>query len=406
MDLSTIDFTIYHEHLDNLIAASKNMDEQTFRLTFDKEDDRMPFIFTLPINDDLFLYRARLARKIHSDEDLNCPQTFSYVPSSKITDTFPYLQRANYSGQSIFYASFFPITNFREISADVMAGEEVYLSKWYVSKGSNLSLYRVFPKESFDDSNYSGFLKVEDENLRSNEMGRYLRRLGELMMNCEDGDSKYLPTACIANYIYNVRLPVPSGMNIESLGFHGLIYPSTKESSGKELNLAISPSFIDKHAKLQIVWKGKVGEDLKSIKYSSIGFCNKGKIDWYSLTISPEDITLFDVFFYDAKDNKYDVSNGMLRDKNGMVISDKFAVCFDHYDEFIDAYLKEFGDSLYEMQLSEITGIDTFKERTIKHLIVKDLEDWSYEEGGENYKMVRVSYHIEVQAGLKRIDKI
>ena len=178
--LLDIDFTRYHAQLDALVAASKIMDEQSFRLAYDKLKCEIPLIYFHPINEEFPLFRARLARSIKPDEDLNCPQTFSYVPDSKVTETFPSIHRANYNSQSIFYASFSPITNFREINADVKAGEEVYLARWKVPKDSRLSLYRVFPKESFFNDNYFGLLKVTDGELANNEMGNYLRHLAHI----------------------------------------------------------------------------------------------------------------------------------------------------------------------------------------------------------------------------------
>ena len=138
-------FLRYHAKLDEYVKAAKSMDEQNFRLTFEKDQGVLPFYVIhlpdLPIT----LYRSRLERKVGKEEDLSSPQTFSYVPLASTNKYFPNLQRANFSGQSVFYGSLSPTTNFREISEDITEGEEIYMAKWNISPDANLMLDRVLP---------------------------------------------------------------------------------------------------------------------------------------------------------------------------------------------------------------------------------------------------------------------
>lgn len=67
-----------------------------------------------------------MAAKIGKDEDLTLPSTFSYVPIEK-SDVIS-RGRMNKKGQSMFYASLSPDTNYREICHDIKEGDEVYLS--------------------------------------------------------------------------------------------------------------------------------------------------------------------------------------------------------------------------------------------------------------------------------------
>lgn len=402
LDFSGIDFVKYNTQLDALVSASNTMDEQTFRLNYELSKCDLPLVYQPPIDEEFSLYRARLARNILPDEDLNCPQTFSYVPVSKVTGTFPGIGRANYSGQSIFYASFSPTTNFREIDADVKAGEEVFLSRWKVSKDSRLNLYRVFPKESFDDDNYSGLLKVADKELANSELGVFLRRLGELFMNTEEGKSKYLPTAYIANYILRHKILISDGNQRILLGYSGLVYPSTKDNSGKELNVAIIPSFINKHAELEVVWKGRVAEDIHSIKFSSVGFCKKGRIKWYIPYTRRDDIKPIGYSYIDTDNRIVDVSNGILRDRDGQIVLDMYAVFYDHFDEWCNAFMETFGDTLINKSLSDITDLKSLQELN-KYEIAFDLGNWTYQDSGKTHNIARVVYFVEIHTSTKEV---
>ena len=138
-------FSRYHSKLDEYVHSAKVMDEQTFRLTYENDQGTLPLSAIRLPDIQLSLYRSRLARFVRDNENLLSPQTFSYVPLASTNENFPKLQRANFSGQSIFYGSLSPTTNFREISEDVTAGEEIYMAKWIFSPDANLMLYKVLP---------------------------------------------------------------------------------------------------------------------------------------------------------------------------------------------------------------------------------------------------------------------
>ena len=59
-----------------------------------------------------------MGNSIGADEDITNPSTFSYVPQNKCSSSFPPLQRCNFSGQSVFYASMSVKTNFKEIDKE------------------------------------------------------------------------------------------------------------------------------------------------------------------------------------------------------------------------------------------------------------------------------------------------
>lgn len=75
-----------------------------------------------------------MGNSIGADEDITNPSTFSYVPQNKCSSSFPPLQRCNFSGQSVFYASMSVKTNFKEIDKESSIGKEVYISNGTLMK--------------------------------------------------------------------------------------------------------------------------------------------------------------------------------------------------------------------------------------------------------------------------------
>ena len=229
-------FPKYHSKLDEYVRSAKTMDEQAFRSNFENDKGTLPLCFIqltgIPIN----LYRSRLERKVGEKEDLTSPQTFSYVPLTSTNEHFPNLQRANFSGQSIFYGSLSPTTNFREISEDVTAGEEVYMAKWNISPNANLMLYKVFPpKETFLNDKFQKIFELKKEECEA--FGAFFQKLGDIMMSTGEGKAKYLVSALCANFVYNFPpMTLPDGSKIGH--FDGILYPSTKMEDGSELNMA------------------------------------------------------------------------------------------------------------------------------------------------------------------------
>lgn len=98
-------FPRYQTMLDEYVRAAKAIDEQTFRQTYENDQGVLPFSTIHLHNIPISLYRSRLERKVGNKEDLSSPRTFSYVPLELANGYFPNLQRANFSGQSIFYGS-------------------------------------------------------------------------------------------------------------------------------------------------------------------------------------------------------------------------------------------------------------------------------------------------------------
>lgn len=129
-----------------------------------------------------------MGNSIGADEDITNPSTFSYVPQNKCSSSFPPLQRCNFSGQSVFYASMSVKTNFKEIDKESSIGKEVYISKWHVDEDANM--FRIIPFEGIDiDEDYKGCLKIDAEKKYPHYTIEYLRKIGNIFMN--DSGDKY-----------------------------------------------------------------------------------------------------------------------------------------------------------------------------------------------------------------------
>lgn len=394
-------FPKYHAKLDEYVRASKTMDEQTFRSTFEKDLGALPFSMIHLPNLPISLYRSRLERKVGKDEDLSSPQTFSYVPLATANEHFPNLQRANFSGQSVFYGSLSPTTNFREISEDVTAGEEIYMAKWNFSPDADLMLNRVLPpKGAFLNDNFRRLFGLDQE--KSDAFESFFQKLGNIMMSTEEGISKYLVSALYANSVYKFQPKLlPDGSTMKP--FDGILYPSTKMEDGSELNVAIKPECIDKYATLQYVVRGKVAKDLRSIDYSDIGFCKNGVINWYSPWIDNNDITPTELFIWDDNNSQVEIDDGILYDKVGKVVSNPWAVFEYQKDQWASRYVRQFQSSLrgdYNLEELEEEHLPSATFRS--HAILREVDRWKLVRNGKEFTISKIGFEFQVKSTFRR----
>lgn len=397
-------FPRYHSKLDEYVQSAKIMDEQTFRRTYENDQGTLPFSAIRPSNIPFSFYRSRLERKVGSEEDLSSPQTFSYVPLALTNEHFPYLQRANFSGQSIFYGSLSPTTNFREICNDVTAGEEIYMAKWNFSPDANLMLYRVLPPQSaLLNANFRKIFKLDEEE--SEAFGSFFQKLGDILMSTEDGNAKYLVSALCANFVYRFQpLVLPDGSKIKS--FDGILYPSTKMEDGIELNVAIKPECVDQYATLQYVIRGKVAKDLRSINYSDIGFCKEGKIHWYSPWINHKDITPTKIFVWDTSNCLVDINGGVLYDKVGKVVSNPWAVFEYQKDLWAGEYIRHFQSSLRgDYNIEELEEDDLPSATFRGHAILREVDGWKLIRNDRSFDIGKIGFEFQVKSTFKRTPK-
>lgn len=229
--------------LDKVIGDSKTLT----RTEFEKEykEHCIDIFMSAPciINDSIPLYRGRLAVDINEQEDLSAPVTFSYVPLALNANGRPSMGRANYEGQSIFYASERMETNFKEISKDCNIGDEAYMAKWVLKPNSNLHLYRAIPKWGIGETKApNGIFTITNPGIVNSQLALYFKRLGYILMSNEE-TGKYLGSSYIANCIYSAAgIVKDSEGNVydDDMHYDGIAYPSAI-GGPDEVNIALKP---------------------------------------------------------------------------------------------------------------------------------------------------------------------
>lgn len=397
-------FPRYHSKLDEYVHSAKIMDEQTFRRTYENDQGTLPFSVIQVPDICLSLYRSRLARFVSEDEDLSAPQTFSYVPLASTNANFPKLQRANFSGQSVFYGSLSSTTNFREISEDVTAGEEIYMAKWNFSPDANLMLYKVLPpKDTFLNEYLRKMLGMDEET--SDAFESFFQKLGEILKSTEEGNAKYLVSALCANFVYKFHsIILPDGSKIKP--FDGILYPSTKVKEGNEWNMAIKPECIDQYATLQYVVRGKVAKDLCSIDYSDIGFYKDGEIHWYGPWIDQKDITPTKIFVWGTNNCLVDLDGGILYDKVGKVVSNPWEVFEYQKDQWAGEYIRHFQSSLrIDCNLEELEEEHLPTATFLGYPILRDVDGWKLVRNDREYDIGKIGFEFQVKSTFRRTQK-
>lgn len=266
--------------LDRVICDSKTLSKREFGKEY--KGKAIKIILNAPVvfNGSMPLYRGRLAEDVGRTEDISKPATFSYVPHILNEKGLPKMGRANYKGQSIFYASEHMGTNFKEISKESDIGDEAYMAKWILKPNSNLHLYRIIPDWGISEANDpNGLFTITKPEIVNSKLGLYLKRLGYIMMSNEE-TGKYLGSSYIANCIYTATGVVKDSKgNIvyKDIHYDGIVYPSAIGNID-DVNIALKPEFVDKNLELECVIKGRLAPDMRSVKYEKIGINENGRI--------------------------------------------------------------------------------------------------------------------------------
>lgn len=391
--------------LDKVIGDSKTLN----RLEFEKEYKEHPIdiFMNAPciINDSIPLYRGRLADDIGKNEDLSNPATFSYVPLALNEKGLPKMGRANYKGQSIFYASERIKTNFKEISKESNIGDEAYMAKWVLKPNSNLHLYRVIPKWGIGETNApNGIFTITNPGIVNSGLGLYLKRLGYIIMSNEE-IGKYLGSSYIANCVYAANgIVKDSKGNIIYADIHydGIAYPSAIGNTD-EVNFALKPEFVDKNLELECVIKGRLAPDMRSVQYEEIGINENGRIVWYISRIDEHSITIVETLYKDLYGDLVDVSRGQILDANNNAVKSELtpltqAIVF-HPKELFRGLANFVQMSIKESQTITKSSL----EKTVPLKIIRGLEGWKLVDGHKSTPLSMAVYTITLKNQLKEI---
>lgn len=391
--------------LDRVFCDSKILSKREFEKEY--KGKAIKIILTTPVvfNDSMPLYRGRLAEDVDRTEDLSTPETFSYVPHALNEKGLPKMGRANYKGQSIFYASEHMGTNFKEISKESDIGDEAYMAKWILRPNSNLHLYRIVPEWGISESNdTSGPFTITEPKIVNSELGLYLKRLGYIMMSNEE-IGKYLGSSYIANCIYaatGVVKDLKGKIIYENIHYDGIVYPSAIGNID-DINIALKPGFVDKNLELECVIKGRLAPDMRSVKYEKIGINENGRIVWYTSIIDEDSITNITAQYYDSLGNYVDVSKGQILDADNKTVSSELiphahAIRF-HRDEMFNALAKFVHTELNTNQTITKTSL----EKSVEIGIIREFNGWKLVSGDESKPLSKVLYTVKLKNQLKEL---
>lgn len=366
------------------------------------------------VNDPVVLYRSRLASEVNTD--ITLPSTFSYVPLSYNAKGIPKRGRMNLSGQSLFYASSSPDTNYREIKKNVMAGDEVFLSQWEISANSGFSIYNVVSADNMSESaDKETCICITEPKILNTPIGDYLKYLSNIiLMKEDDSEREYLASSLISNKILietnGERYKGKDGLEIP-FHYDAIAYPSTRIGHGNIINYnwAITPQFIDNFASLKYVIKGILKEDLQSIESEYIGFNHNEKIKWYKPFIYLDDVEFEPISFIDKEDTSFGIEDATARDKNGKLISKNGLKDFLNngkgYKKHIIGLLAEKRFLSQELAYGKIfNGASLIKSKTIFCLI--EVNGWKLEKDNESHDVKFIKIDIKYKTGYEEIESI
>lgn len=391
--------------LDRVIGDSKTLN----RTEFEKEHKGNPIeiILNTPVifNDSVPLFRGRLAEDIGKHEDLSSPATFSYVPLALNEMDLPKMGRANFKGQSIFYASEHMTTNFKEISKESNMGDEAYMAKWVLKPNSNLHLYRITPDWGINEANDpKGIFTITRPEIVNSELGLYLKRLGYIMMSNEE-TGKYLGSSYIANCIYDatgIAKDTKGNVFDDDVHYDGIAYPSAI-GNANEVNIALKPEFVDKYLELECVIKGRLASDMQSVGYEKIGINENGRIVWYTSIIDEDSITIIETQYRDRYGNNVDVSKGQILDADNNAVKSELtpftqAIVF-HREEMFRGLANFVQMSINENQ--KVTKASLEKSVSLK--IIRGLNDWKLIDSQKSTPLIEAVYTITLKNQLREI---
>lgn len=374
---------------------------------------REPIIVNAPV----VLYRSRLASDVK--DDITLPSTFSYVPLSYNAKNIPKRGRMNLTGQSFFYASSSPDTNYKEIKKDVKAGDEVFLSQWQISANSGFSIYSVVLADNISESvDINSYICIIDPHIVKGPIGGYLRYLSDIILMKEnDTDREYLASSLISNKILTeINEECYQRKDGIEIPFHydAITYPSTQIGNGEanRYNWVITPQFIDDYASLKYVVKGTIKEDLQSIDSKSIGINHSGTIEWYEPYIYIDDVIYDPIGFMSEEKVLFSIDDVIARDKEGKIVSKNGLQDFlnneenekEYKETMIEKLIKKgfftqklvFGEVLDETSLIKVNTFEIFR----------DVNGWKLEKDNEWHDIKFIRIKVTYKNGLKKIENI
>ena len=357
------------------------------------------------VNEKLYMYRSRLGSSIGINESIYEAKTFSYIPREICTNSFPSRKRFNKTGQPIFYASASPATNYQEIDMNARPGEIVYVSKWEIEKNSNFSIFNVIAEENISESvDLNTHIGINKSWFIQSPACDYFKYMSHLMLKKEcEKKSKYILSSFLANKIYSFNSSLENDGD-KQVTYDALSYNSIRkeDKSAINVNFAIKPDFIDKHARLVYVIKGNVKEDLQSFSVSQIGFCKDGIITWHELRISSEN-TNIEIIGLGNANEIFPLENSIIKNAEGNIFNK------EKLEKYLNSniYKINYKDQLFFQAFKQgLLGITTTynsvnekadleeKYSPIRGMI--ELDGWTVEHKGQIYPVKSLYFDFQI----------
>lgn len=388
--------------LAKLDEDSKVMSPDDFYAKYESGNFTCGFRTPVPLEGRDF-YRSRMVKKIGTNEDITSPSTFSYVPLNR--PDLVSRGRMNKEGQSMFYASLYPDTNFHEICHDIKAGDEVYLAKWRMKPNVSIMVFPVYLPDNIDTNvDLTTYMGINNPVFAEGAMGEYFRTLSDLFTRTEDDENqRYISSSFLANYILRQHGKVKFDNQEFDFRFDGIIYPSARKGAGeiRFLNIVIPPEIAVSSLELVCVIKGKLKEDLSSVSSESIGFCIGNKVEWYELKSFIQDMVFSNIKLVDHTNHYIEIDNHLCTDSEGKQISTT------HLHAFIQNRLSEsILESVTENELfmnsfsySELQCKDDLR-KSIHLICIWPVNGWKID---NNNDVKLIQFEIEVKQECKTL---
>lgn len=269
---------LHLEKLDEILENNPNISADDF---YNEFYEKLGVVYShhTELGNGMQFYRARVEDEHITFQNVTDISTFSYIPFSLCNQDFPPIQRLNKKGQSIYYASVSPETNYYEIKKNLKPGAGIYLSMWRIKEGANINCYNLLlPKNVYFGAEKNDEMVLNDQ-IANSILGDYIRTIGEKCLTEKyDDDRKYYIPSLFANHVYNY---MKDGKPL----YDGILYPSAMVGNGKVYytNVALTPKCVDN--KLDPVWviKGILHEDMKTITPKFYGIVKDSQIGWHRI---------------------------------------------------------------------------------------------------------------------------
>lgn len=342
---------------------AKIMTEQEFVKKYISQRTMLPLVAPIVHHPGFKLYRLRSIEK-KANEDLSLLSAFSYPKESKTKKT-PKLQRANFSGESMFYGSLSHETIFKETNYDENSDEWAYISSW-----KTVAPLGLFPPAS-------AILKQIEKGNCPNEVPtelqiKYLSLINDIMQEGGDDKATYLPSANFCKHIIDADFSSIEDTRLLHQKFYdGILYNSVRDIPNG-YNFAIKKESADQKLQLNFVIRANKMKD-KSLNFDQIGFFENGKVKWYEFFVKRESIHVNN-YFFETQGKAIDTTHGCIFDSEGKIVKNPMSIFNADSEDWMTRF---FSSVTSTFDISEISDKQSL-EKTYEYCLRRDFDGWTY----------------------------